>query len=102
MIGRLLPNFLADSLGVYNMLIPFIVISAGLIFSLLGIHSFPSIVAFGALYGFSSGACEYDAPPDFDILMSMKDVSLIAPLLGQLSSHVGELGYVDFPFPCRS
>lgn len=76
MIGRLLPNFLADSLGVYNMLIPFIVISAGLIFSLLGIHSFPSIIAFGALYGFSSGAY----------------VSLVAPLLGQLSSHVGELG----------
>ncbi|KAJ8482785.1 hypothetical protein ONZ45_g14819 [Pleurotus djamor] len=76
MFGRLLPNFLADLLGVYNMLIPFIVISAGLIFSLLGIQSFAGIVVFAALYGFSSGAY----------------VSLIAPLLGQLSSHLGELG----------
>ncbi|RDB28171.1 Riboflavin transporter MCH5 [Hypsizygus marmoreus] len=74
--GRLLPNFFADKIGPYNMLIPCLVISSILIFSIFGVHSFAGVAIFGILYGFWSGSY----------------VSLIPSLLAQLSTHVGEQG----------
>ncbi|KAL0946319.1 hypothetical protein HGRIS_012559 [Hohenbuehelia grisea] len=75
-LGRVLASFLAGYFGVYNLLILCLVISASLSFSLLRITSLAGIIAFSVVYGFTSGAY----------------VSLIPALLGQLSSHVGELG----------
>ncbi|KAJ7468246.1 major facilitator superfamily domain-containing protein [Mycena galericulata] len=56
--GRILPNFIADRVGPYNTIIPCLVASAGLTFSIFGLRSFASIVIFGVLYGFWSGSCE--------------------------------------------
>ncbi|TFK71120.1 MFS general substrate transporter [Pluteus cervinus] len=75
-LGRLLPNFFADKLGPYNMLIPCLAISSVLAFSIFGLHSFAGIAIFAALYGFWSGSY----------------VSLIPSLLAQLCLHPGEQG----------
>ncbi|KAF8880778.1 major facilitator superfamily domain-containing protein [Infundibulicybe gibba] len=75
-LGRLLPNFFADKFGPYNMLIPCLVISSTLVFSIFGLHNFAGIAVFGLLYGFWSGSY----------------VSLIPSLLAQLSTHMGEQG----------
>ncbi|KAG5728432.1 Riboflavin transporter MCH5 [Termitomyces sp. T112] len=74
--GRILPNIFADKFGPYNMLIPCLVVSSGLVFCIFGIHDFVSIAIIGALYGFWSGSY----------------VSLIPSLLAQLSTHMGEQG----------
>ncbi|KAF9463208.1 major facilitator superfamily domain-containing protein [Collybia nuda] len=74
--GRLLPNFIADRIGPYNMLIPCLIISSILAFSIFGIHSFAGVVVFSFLYGFWSGSY----------------VSLIPSLLTQLCTHPGEHG----------
>ncbi|KAF9472707.1 MFS general substrate transporter [Pholiota conissans] len=75
-LGRLFPNFFADKLGPYNMLIPCVSVSSGLLFAMLGISNFNGVVVFGFLYGFSSGAY----------------VALIPSLLARFSSHPGEHG----------
>ncbi|KAF9447281.1 MFS general substrate transporter [Macrolepiota fuliginosa MF-IS2] len=74
--GRLLPNFLADKFGTYNMLLPSLYISSGLVFALFGINDFAGLTIFAILYGFWSGSY----------------VSLIPSLLAQLGTHPGELG----------
>ncbi|KAI0759284.1 MFS general substrate transporter [Trametes elegans] len=75
-LGRILPMALADRLGVYNMLLPAILISAGLVFSLFAATNTAGVVSVAALFGFSSGAY----------------VSLIPPLLGTLCTDLSELG----------
>ncbi|KAJ7628890.1 major facilitator superfamily domain-containing protein [Roridomyces roridus] len=75
-LGRILPNLLADRVGPYNTIIPCLFISAGLIFSIFGLKSVAGIVVFGVLYGFWSGSY----------------VSLIPTLIVQFASHSGEHG----------
>lgn len=55
--GRLLPNFIADRIGPYNILIPCLLISSILAFSIFGIHTFAGVAIFSFLYGFWSGSC---------------------------------------------
>ncbi|KAJ6562335.1 major facilitator superfamily domain-containing protein, partial [Mycena capillaripes] len=74
--GRLLPNFVADRVGPYNMLIPCLAISSALTFSIFGLKTCAGIVVFAALYGFWSGSY----------------VSLIPTLIVQSASHRGEHG----------
>ncbi|KAJ7120209.1 major facilitator superfamily domain-containing protein [Mycena epipterygia] len=74
--GRLLPNFVADRVGPYNMMIPCLVMSAALTFGIFGLRSFAGIVVFAVLYGFWSGSY----------------VSLIPTLIVQSASHCGEHG----------
>ena len=56
-LGRFLPSFLADQLGVYNMLIPSLVASSVVLFGMLFVKNFTGVIVFGSLYGFTSGAC---------------------------------------------
>ncbi|KAJ7215102.1 major facilitator superfamily domain-containing protein [Mycena haematopus] len=74
--GRILPNFVADRVGPYNMLIPCLVISSALTFSISALKTRAAIIAFAVLYGFWSGSY----------------VSLIPPLIVQSASHSGEHG----------
>lgn len=55
--GRILPNFVADRVGPYNMLIPCLAISSALIFSIFALKTCAAIIVFAALYGFWSGSC---------------------------------------------
>lgn len=57
--GRILPNFLADRFGAYNMLLPCLFISSALVFSMLAINRLAELVTFGILYGFWSGSCRF-------------------------------------------
>jgi len=77
--GRLLPTFLADRFGIYNMILPTIYSSAALLFTIFVVNTSAGIVVMALLYGFTSGAY----------------ASLILSLLGQLSTHPGEVGYAD-------
>ena len=54
--GRVLPNFVADKIGSYNMLIPMAFVTGVLIFAWLGIHDAAGMIVFAVLYGFFSGA----------------------------------------------
>ena len=56
-LGRILPVALADRVGVYNMLLPAILASAVLLFSLFAATDTAGVVSVAALFGFSSGAC---------------------------------------------
>ncbi|TFY54145.1 hypothetical protein EVJ58_g9032 [Rhodofomes roseus] len=55
-LGRLVPTFLADKLGVYNMLVPAMAACAGLIFAIFGATNGPGVVLVGLIFGFVSGA----------------------------------------------
>lgn len=55
--GRLLPNFFADKIGTFNMLVPCIFISSALVFAMLGLKDFAGVTVFAILYGFWSGSC---------------------------------------------
>ncbi|KAJ7216326.1 major facilitator superfamily domain-containing protein [Mycena pura] len=74
--GRILPNFVADRVGPYNMMIPCLAISSALMFSIFAVKSCAAVVVFAVLYGFWSGSY----------------VSLIPTLIVQSASHCGEHG----------
>ncbi|EGO00981.1 hypothetical protein SERLA73DRAFT_105481 [Serpula lacrymans var. lacrymans S7.3] len=76
LVGRVIPTFLADRIGVYNMLLPSIFMSAVTLFGLIGANNTGSVYALAVLFGFSSGAY----------------VSLIPSLLATLCRHMGEIG----------
>jgi len=76
LIGRVIPTFLADYMGVYNMLLTSIFMSAVTLFGLIGADNAGSIYVLAVLFGFSSGAY----------------VSLIPSLLATLCRHMGEIG----------
>ncbi|KAF9036304.1 MFS general substrate transporter [Panaeolus papilionaceus] len=74
-VGRLVPGFFADRLGVYNLLLPCLYLSGVLAFAMYAIKTFQGVVLFSIFFGFWSGAY----------------VSLIPSLLAQLSAR-GEHG----------
>ncbi|KAI0037013.1 major facilitator superfamily domain-containing protein, partial [Vararia minispora EC-137] len=74
--GRLLPTFLADHIGVFNMIIPAVFLSAVFVFATFGATTATSIIIVSLLYGFTSGAY----------------VSLIPPMLSQITPNLTELG----------
>ncbi|KAJ7093819.1 MFS general substrate transporter [Mycena belliarum] len=56
MVGRLMPNFLADRYGPLNAIIPSGLISGALMWALLGVHSVAGVTVFALFYGFVSGS----------------------------------------------
>lgn len=75
-LGRLVPGYLSQIVGSFNDLVPFSVISGGLILCLLAVHSQGALLVFCVLYGCFSGSF----------------VSLTGPVLVCLSPHVGVIG----------
>ncbi|PKS08666.1 hypothetical protein jhhlp_004719 [Lomentospora prolificans] len=55
-VGRIIPNYLADKVGTLNVLLLSALISGVLCFAWIGIRSLGGLIAFGVLYGASSGA----------------------------------------------
>jgi len=74
--GRVVPNFLADTFGIFNLLIPFATISSSLIFAVLGVSGPVGLVVVAILFGFASGSY----------------VSLLTPLFASLASSLNEIG----------
>ena len=58
--GRVLPNFLADRFGTYNMLLLSLYTSSMLVFVILAIRTPAGMTCFALLYGFWSGSCTFD------------------------------------------
>jgi len=94
--GRVLPNFLADRFGTYNMLLLSLFTSSMLVFVILAIHTPNGMTCFALLYGFWSGSCMFDLVSSRLKLLKSDhlDVSLIPSLLVQLTLEPRELGYV--------
>jgi len=76
-VGRVLPNFLADKFGVFNMLIAASTGSGVIILCWLPATNTAGVIVFSILFGFFSGAY----------------VSLTPGCFAALSSHVGEMGF---------
>ena len=74
--GRLIPNFLADKFGSFNLVISASTCTAILIFVWPTATNTGGMLAFTLLYGFFSGAY----------------VSLVPACVASLSSHIGEIG----------
>jgi predicted MFS family arabinose efflux permease len=55
-LGRLVPNFIADTTGPLNVQVPFAMISGVLCFGWIGINTSASLLAFCCLYGFFAGS----------------------------------------------
>lgn len=55
-LGRVVPNYVADTSGPFNILIPCAVLTFVLAFVWIGILNFGGLFVFCVLYGFSSGA----------------------------------------------
>ena len=58
-LGRTIPNFLADIIGPFNNFVPACLGPGIMLFALLGIRSTAGIVVFAIIYGFFTGACAY-------------------------------------------
>ncbi|GLB42998.1 putative MFS general substrate transporter [Lyophyllum shimeji] len=74
--GRLIPNFLADKVGSYNVLIPTSFACAALVLAILGVHNAAGAIMVALLYGAMNGA----------------HISVTPALLSDISSHVSEVG----------
>jgi len=74
--GRLLPNFVADKLGPYNMIIPFSFLSGMMILVWLAVENTAGLIVFALLYGFFSGSY----------------ISLLPNVMMSLAFNVGEIG----------
>ncbi|KIM75300.1 hypothetical protein PILCRDRAFT_680559 [Piloderma croceum F 1598] len=75
-LGRTIPNFLADRYGVINTITVMSFATGALVFAMLGIDSVGGVVAFAILYGFCSGGV----------------LSLGAPLMARFIRDESEIG----------
>ncbi|KAJ4183057.1 hypothetical protein NW755_009905 [Fusarium falciforme] len=89
--GRLLPNFLADKFGPFNIMTPCAALTGVLIFCLLSVHDAAGLVIYCVFFGFFSGTFVSLLPP---LLVSISpDRDLIATRMGMsfTTSAVGLL-----------
>ncbi|KAJ7829436.1 MFS general substrate transporter [Mycena olivaceomarginata] len=77
-VGRLVPNLLADVYGALNVAIPMTTVSGGLVFAMLHLKSVWSLFVFAAFYGFFSGAF----------------MSLLTAIMSSFAFSVNEIGYL--------
>ncbi|QRV93586.1 major facilitator superfamily transporter [Ceratobasidium sp. AG-Ba] len=75
-LGRTLPNFISDRIGVFNVMIPCSTIGGVLVFAMFGVKSSGALVVFAVLYDFFSGSF----------------FSLMSPLIVSLADHMHEVG----------
>jgi MFS family permease len=79
--GRIIPNFIADHIGPFNVLIPSAAIAALLAFCWIAIDNIGGIIAFAIIYGFSSGG--FVSLPPVAVVTLTKDMSKIGTRMGQ-------------------
>ncbi|KAG8680030.1 hypothetical protein FRC08_016583 [Ceratobasidium sp. 394] len=75
-IGRTIPNFISDRIGVFNVMIPCSAIAGVLLFAMFGVKSSGALIVFSILYGFFSGSF----------------FSLMSPMIVALAKHMHEVG----------
>ena len=87
--GRILPNFLADKIGPFNLLVPCTFASGILVLCWIDIANVAGITIFSILYGFFSGAFVSLIPPA--VVKLCPDLSEVGTWLG-MSLSIGALG----------
>ncbi|KAJ3542999.1 hypothetical protein NM208_g2232 [Fusarium decemcellulare] len=87
--GRILPNFLADKFGPFNIMTPCAALTGILIFCLLGVHDGAGLIIYCVLFGFFSGTFVSLLPP---LLVSISpDRDRIATRMG-MSFTISAIG----------
>jgi hypothetical protein len=82
--GRILPNFIADSTGPVNIMIPTVVVSGILLFGWLGTSTWQGFVTLAALYGFFSGTLVSLPPACVASLTKINEMSKIGVRMGMV------------------
>ncbi|KAK3203221.1 hypothetical protein GRF29_112g563471 [Pseudopithomyces chartarum] len=80
--GRIIPNYLADKLGPYNIILPCTLVSGVLCFCFVAAKSAPSIIVLMAFYGFFSGTF-VSLPPTIIVHLSLNERGKIGTRMGQ-------------------
>lgn len=78
--GRILPNFVADKTGTFNMLTPCTAIAGVLCLCWIGIHNAPGLIVFAVLYGFFSGT--FLSLPQLAVAVLTKDMRMLGTRTG--------------------
>jgi len=79
--GRIAPNFFAQKLGPMNMLIPCVLLTSILTFTLISVHNVGGVVVFCLFFGFFSGTF-VSLPPTVFVFLSMENRALIGTRMG--------------------
>lgn len=87
--GRLIPNFLADKIGPFNMLIPASLSASVLAFAWIGITNEAGLIVFAVLYGFFSGS--FVSLPPVAITTLSPNLGLVGVRLG-MSFAIASIG----------
>ncbi|KAK2757881.1 hypothetical protein FQN54_004287 [Arachnomyces sp. PD_36] len=88
MLGRLLPNYLADQyLGPLNLLIPFAFVSGVVLFGWTGVHDIDGLYAFAVIYGLSAAGVQSLFPATLSSLTT--DLKKTGVRMGMVMSIVG-------------
>lgn len=96
-LGRVLPNILADAYGNLNVLTPIAFVCGALAFSMFGLKNVVGVVLFSILYGFFSGARKSGLAFG-TIRLNLNAsvvISMLSPLIASFANNVDELGYVS-------
>ncbi|CAG8952989.1 hypothetical protein HYFRA_00003179 [Hymenoscyphus fraxineus] len=88
-LGRLIPNFFADTIGPINIIAPFVLFCSIIAFSWTSIHSLASLILFCLFYGFFSGTFVSVTGPALATLSP--DLSLVGTHMG-MSYAFGAFG----------
>lgn len=75
-VGRTVPNHIADKVGQFNVLWPITAITGCLVFAMYGAKSTGAVIVFSILYGFFSGAY----------------IALLAPTVAAMARDLSEIG----------
>ena len=78
--GRVLPGFLADHIGPFNMICPSILACSILIYACIGVNNAGGLIVFAALYGFFSGS---------NITLQNTCIGRICPDIRKIGSMMG-------------
>ncbi|ODV92646.1 hypothetical protein CANCADRAFT_1237 [Tortispora caseinolytica NRRL Y-17796] len=79
-LGRIIPNYLADKFGGLNMMIPGALMASILCFAWIGIKNVAGMIVFGILYGYASGSLVSLAGTS--VLRLVDDISRVGVALG--------------------
>ena len=96
-LGRILPNLLAQKIGLYNTFVPISFCTGALIFALYGVKNAGGTVVIAVIYGFFSGACAYifvgcQRCKQFSFLCCETGLAVSAPTAASMAKDPSEVG----------
>lgn len=86
--GRIVPNYIADRLGPFNVIIPCTIVSCVLCYCFIAVDSAAGIIVLMAFYGFFSGTF-VSLPPTIMVHLSLDARDKIGTRMGQSFAIVG-------------